>query len=135
MSTVSLGSIKRPPKVTQFNGIKHIWTDEEAVGTAVKLDIPLVFSPNKTYLVFIRSFSGNVNIDGSEVSVKAINVLTNYINGTVLSGGAPFRIISNDGSFGISFPDYSAPGGPVVCILRPQETDAASLFNVVVYEL
>lgn len=135
MSTVNLGNIKRPPKVNQFNGIKHTWTNEEAVGSAVKLDIPFVFSRNKTYIVLIRSYGSNVTIDDDEISIRAVDVLTNYSNGTIMSGGAPFRAISNDAAFGISFPDYSASGDPAVFIVRPRETDAVSLFNVVIYEL
>lgn len=135
MSVVNLGNIKRPPKVNQFNGIKHTWTNEEAVGSAVKLEIPFVFSANKTYIVLIRSYSAKVTIDGNEISARAIDVLTNYSNGTIMSGGAPFRAISNDAAFGISFPDYSASGGPAVFIVRPLETDAVSVFNVLIYEL
>lgn len=135
MSTVNLGNIKRPPKVRQFNGIKHKWTNDEAVGSAVKLDIPFVFSGDKTYIVLIRSYSGSVTIDDNKISVRAVSILTNYSNGTIMSGGEPFHAISNDAAFGISFPDYSASGGPAVFIVRPRETDDVSLFNVVIYEL
>lgn len=135
MAVVNLGNIKRAPKVKQFNGIQYKWKDEEKPGKAVRLDIPFVFSKNKTYIVFIRSYSGNVNIDGSEISVRAVDVLTNYLNGTIFSGGKTFRAISNDASFGISFPDYSSPGGPGIYILRPNETDAVSFFNIAIYEL
>lgn len=135
MGVVNLGNIKRKPKINQFNGIRHTWTNEEAVGSAVKLDIPFVFSSNKTYIVLIRSYSGSVTIDANEISVKAVDVLTNYSNGTIMSGGAPFRAIANDAAFGISFPDYSGSGDPAVYIVRPRETDAVSLFNVVIYEL
>lgn len=135
MAVVNLGNIKRAPKVKQFNGIQHTWKDEEKPGKAVRLDIPFVFSKNKTYIVFIRSYSSNVNIDGSEISVRAVDVLTNYLNGTIFSGGKTFRAISNDASFGISFPDYSSPDGPGIYILRPNETDAVSFFNIAIYEL
>lgn len=135
MAVVNLGDIKRPPKVNQFNGIKHTWTNEESVGKAVKLDIPFVFSPNKTYIVFIRSYSSKVNIDSGEITVRAVDVLTNYLNGTIFSGGKVFHAISNDASFGISFPDYSSPDGPGIYILRPNETDAVSFFNIAIYEL
>lgn len=135
MAVVNLGNIKRAPKVKQFNGIQHTWKDEEKAGKAVRLDIPFVFSKNKTYIVFIRSYSSKVNIDGSEISVRAVDVLTNYLNGTIFSGGKTFRAISNDASFGISFPDYSSPDGPGIYILRPNETDAVSIFNIAIYEL
>lgn len=135
MAVVNLGNIQRPPKVNQFNGIQHKWSSDETVGKAVRLNIPFVFSPKKTYIVFIRSYSGKVTIDESEISVRAVDVLTNYLNGTIFSGGKTFRAISNDASFGVSFPDYSAPSGPGIYILRPAETDAVALFNVVIYEL
>lgn len=135
MAVVNLGNIKGAPKVKQFNGIQHTWKDEEKAGKAVRLDIPFVFSKNKTYIVFIRSYSSKVNIDGSEISVRAVDVLTNYLNGTIFSGGKTFRAISNDASFGISFPDYSSPDGPGIYILRPNETDAVSIFNIAIYEL
>lgn len=135
MAVVNLGNIKRAPKVKQFNGIQYTWKDEEKPGKAVRLDIPFVFSKNKTYIVFIRSYSSKVDIDGSEISVRAVDVLTNYLNGTIFSGGKTFRAISNDASFGISFPDYSSPDGPGIYILRPNETDAVSFFNIAIYEL
>lgn len=135
MAVVNLGNIKRAPKVKQFNGIQHTWKDEEKPGKAVRLNIPFVFSKNKTYIVFIRSYSSSANIDGSEISVRAIDVLTNYLNETIFSGGKTFRAISKDASFGISFPDYSSPDGPGIYILRPNETDAVSFFNIAIYEL
>lgn len=135
MAVVNLGNIKRAPKVKQFNGIQHTWKDEEKPGKAIRLDIPFVFSNNKTYIVFIRSYSGTVKIDGREISVRAVDVFTNYLNGTIFSGGKTFLAISNEASFGISFPDYSSPDGPGIYILRPNETDAVSLFNIAIYEL
>ena len=135
MALVNLGNIKRPPICKVFKGIKHRWTDEEAVGSAVKLDIPFVFSPNKTYLVFIRSISGTVTIDDGKIDVSAIAVLTNRIDNTNLSGGDVFTPVAGKTSFGISIPAYSAPGGPAVYIIRPQVTDAVSLFDVGVCEL
>lgn len=135
MAVVNLGNIKGAPKVKQFNGIQHKWKDEEEPGKAIRLNVPFVFSKNKTYIVFIRSYSSNVNIGGSEISVRAVDVLTNYLNGTIFSGGKTFRAISNDASFGVSFPDYSSPDGPGIYILRPNETDAVSLFNIAIYEL
>ena len=135
MAVVNLGNIKRPPICNVFKGIKHTWKDEEAVGTAVKLDIPFVFSPNKTYLVFIRSISGKVTAGDSEIDVSAITVLTNRIDSTNLSGGSVFIPVAGKTSFGISIPDYSEPGGPAVYIIRPQVTDAVSLFDVGVCEL
>lgn len=135
MAVVNLGNIKRPPICNVFKGIKHTWTDEEAVGSAVKLDIPFVFSQNKTYLVFIRSISGKVATGGGEIDVSAITVLTNRIDGTNLSGGSVFTPDEGKTSFGISIPVYSAPGGPAVYIIRPQVTDSVSLFDVGVCEL
>lgn len=135
MAVVNLGNIKRPPKIYQFNGIKHTWTDKESVGAPIRLDVPFVFSKNKTYISFIRSYSSKVTTDGVEISVRAVDVLTNYLNGTIFSGGKVFRAISNDASFGISFPDYSSQDGPGIYILRPSETDAVSFFNVAIYEL
>lgn len=135
MGIVNLGSIKRQPICTVFKGIKHTWTDEETVGKAVKLDIPFVFSKNKTYLVFIRSISGTVTTDNGDIDVSAITVLTNRIDSTNLSGGSVFSPVAGKTSFGISIPDYSATGGPAVYIIRPQVTDAISLFDVGVCEL
>lgn len=135
MAVVNLGNIKRPPICNVFKGIKHTWSDEEAVGSAVKLDIPFVFSPNKTYLVFIRSISGKVVTGGGEIDVNAIAVLTNRIGDTNLSGGSVFSPVAGKTSFGISIPNYAAPGGPAVYIIRPQVTDAVSIFDVGVCEL
>ena len=135
MAVVNLGNIKHPPICNVFKGIKHTWTDAEAVGKPVKLDIPFVFSKNKTYLVFIRSVSGTVATDNGNIDVSAIAVLTNRIDSTNLSGGSVFSPVAGKTSFGISIPDYSAPGGPVVYIIRPQVTDAVSLFDVGVCEL
>lgn len=135
MAVVNLGSIKRRPICKVFRNIKHTWTAEEAVGSPVKLDIPFVFSPNKTYLVFIRSISGKVTTDAGEIDVSATTVLTNRINGANLSGGSIFSPVAGKTSFGISIPDYSASDGPAVYIIRPQVTDAVSLFDVGVCEL
>nr|DAE45014.1 MAG TPA: hypothetical protein [Caudoviricetes sp.] len=135
MAVVNLGNIKRPPICKVFKGIKHTWTDEETVGSAVKLDIPFAFSSNKTYLVFIRSISGTVTVDGGKKDVSAITVLTNRIDGTNLSGGSVFSPVAGKTSFGISIPDYAGSGEPAVYIIRPQVTDAVSLFDVGVCEL
>lgn len=135
MTVVNLGNIKRPPICKVFKGIKHTWTSEEAVGSPVKFDIPFAFSPNKTYLVFIRSISGTVTVDDGDIDVSAITVLTNRIADTNLSGGSVFSPVAGKTSFGISIPSYAAPGGPAVYIIRPQVTDAVSLFDVGVCEL
>lgn len=134
MSTVNLGTIKHAPIVRFYGQIKHVWKEEEAAGNLVKLDIPFTFEQNKTYIVLIRSYSGTVNIDGSDVSVSAIDLLTNRLRGIALSGGVPFPAFGINVSFAVTFPDYSS-GTPAVYILRPQKTDAASLFAVGIYEL
>lgn len=135
MAVVNLGNIKHAPIVKIFHGIKHVWLAEEAGGASVKLDIPFVFSPNKTYIVFIRSYNGKVTTDEGEISVRAIKLLTNRIQGMSLSGGEPFNFLNNDYSFGVTFPTSSATGEMGVYIVRPSETDAASLFDVGIYEL
>lgn len=135
MGIVNLGTIKHAPIVKTFHEIKHVWSDEEPAGSSIKLDIPLVFSPNKTYIVFIRSYSGKVTTGDAEISVKAIKLLTNRISGISLSGGVPFNFLNLDYSFGVTLPTYSAAGDLGVYIVRPAETDAVSLFDVGIYEL
>lgn len=134
MAVVNLGNIKHAPIINVFSNIKYVWSDEH-VGASVKLDIPFVFSTNKTYIVFVRSRSGKVMIDGSEVPVGAINIFTNRINGVSGSGGAPFNFTGNDYSFGITLPTIGETGEMGVYIARPTKTSAASLFDVCVCEL
>lgn len=134
MAVVNLGNIKHAPIITVFGDIKHVWSDEH-VGVSVKLDIPFVFSQNKTYIVFVRSRSGKVIIDGSEVSVNAIEIFTNRIKGVSSSGGAPFNFTGSDYSFGITLPTVGETGEMGVYIARPVKTSAASLFDVCVCEL
>lgn len=134
MGVVNLGNIKHAPIINVFGDIKHVWSDEH-VGTSVKLDIPFVFDQNKTYIVFVRSRSGKVIIDGSEVSVGAIEIFTNRIKGVSSSGGAPFNFTGNDYSFGITLPTIGDSGELGVYIARPTKTSAASLFDVCVCEL
>lgn len=136
MGVVNLGNIKHAPIVKLFRGIQHVWSDaEKPGGDSIKLDIPFVFSKNKTYLVLIRSYSGKVTTDDGEISVRAIKIFTNRIGGASLSGGIPFNFLNNDYSFGITFPNYSVNGDIGVYIVRPEETDAVSLFDVGIYEL
>lgn len=135
MAVVNLGNIKHAPIINVFSDIKHVWRDDEKVGKSVKLDVPFVFSPNKTYLVFVRSKSGKVIIDGKEVSVDAIEIFTNRIKGVSSSGGAPFNFTGNDYSFGITLPTSDDTGELGVYIARPTKTSAASLFDVCVCEL
>lgn len=135
MAVVNLGNIKHAPIINVFSDIKHVWRDDEHVGKTVKLDIPFVFSTNKTYIVFVRSRSGKVNIDGSEVSVNAIEIFTNRIQGVSSSGGAPFNFTGNGYSFGITLPTIGETGEMGVYIARPTKTSAASLFDACVCEL
>jgi hypothetical protein len=135
LGIVNLGNIKSKPIFRLFKDIKHIWSDEEAVGSFVKLDIPFVFSENKTYIVLLRSVDGTVTIDGNTINVKAINLSTNMERSISLSGGASFAVSTTSISYAISFPNYSEPGGPGVYILRPTKTSAASLFDAGIYEL
>ena len=135
MGTVNLGNIKRKPIFRSFKDITHTWSDEEVVGTFVKLDIPFVFSENKTYLVFLRSIDGSVTVDGNKIYVKAINLSTNLEGSISLSGGASFAVSATHISYSISFPTYSGPDGTGVYILRPKETSLVSLFDVGIYEL
>lgn len=135
LGVVNLGNIKHAPIVKIFRGIKHVWSAGGAGGISVKLDIPFVFSPNKTYIVFIRSYSGKVTTDEGEIPVRAIKLFTNRVQGTSLSGGEPFNFLNKDYSFGVTFPTPSSTGDLGVYIVRPQETDAASLFDVGIYEL
>lgn len=134
MAVVNLGNIKHAPIINVFSDIKHVWSDEH-VGKSVKLDVPFVFSENKTYIVFVRSKSGKVIIDGSEVSVDAIEIFTNRIKGVSSSGGAPFNFTGNDYSFGITLPTSGDTAELGVYIARPTKTSAASLFDVCVCEL
>ena len=135
MAVVNLGNIKHAPIINVFSDIKHVWRDEEKVGKSVKLDIPFVFYQNKTYIVFVRSKGGKVIIDGSEVSVDAIEIFTNRIKGFSSSGGAPFNFTGNDYSFGITLPTSGDTNELGVYISRPTKTSAASLFDVCVCEL
>ena len=91
MGVVNLGNIKSKPIFRLFKDIKHIWSDEE-VGSFVKLDIPFVFSENKTYIVLLRSIDGSVTVDGNKINVKAINLSTNMERSISLSGGASFAV-------------------------------------------
>lgn len=135
MGVVNLGNIKSKPIFRLFKDIKHIWSDEETVGSFVKLDIPFVFSENKTYIVLLRSKDGNVTVDGNKINVQAINLSTNIERSISLSGGATFAVSATRISYAISFPTYSGSDGPGVYILRPKETSAASLFDAGIYEL
>lgn len=135
MGIVNLGNIKSKPIFRLFKEIKHIWSDEETVGSFVKLDIPFVFSENKTYIVLLRSINGSVTVDGNKINVKAINLSTNMERSISLSGGSSFAVSATRISYAISFPNYSGPDGPGIYILRPTETSAASLFDAGIYEL
>lgn len=135
MAVVNLGNIKHAPIINVFSDIKHIWRDDEHVGRIVKLDVPFVFSPNKTYLVFVRSKSGKVIIEGNEVSVDAIEIFTNRIKSFSSSGGAPFNFTGSSYSFGITLPTSGDTGELGVYIARPTKTSAVSLFDVCVCEL
>lgn len=134
MGIVNLGNIKSKPIFRLFKDIKHIWSDEE-VGSFVKLDIPFVFSENKTYIVLLRSIDGSVTIDGNKMNVKAINLSTNMERSISLSGGPSFAVSATRISYAITFPTYSGPDGTGVYILRPKETSAVSLFDAGIYEL
>lgn len=135
MGVVNLGNIKNKPIFRSFRDIKHTWSDEENVGEFVKLDIPFVFREDKTYIVFLRSKGGTVTVDGSSISVSAIDLFTNMENLISLSGGVPLPIFSTHISYAISFPNYSGPDGPGIYILRPSKTAAVSLFDAGIYEL
>lgn len=135
MGVVNLGNIKSKPIFRLFRNIKHIWSDEETVGSFVKIDIPFVFREDKTYIVLLRSIDGRVTVNGSEINVKAINLSTNMEGSISLSGGASFAVSATHISYAISFPTYSGPDGPGVYILRPAETSDASLFDAGIYEL
>ena len=135
MGVVNLGNIKNKPIFRLFKDIKHTWSDEEKVGTFVKLDIPFVFSENKTYIVLLRSIDGNVTVDGTKMNVDAINLSSNMERSISLSGGAKMSVSATHISYVISFPTYSGPDGTGVYILRPKETSAVSLFDVGIYEL
>lgn len=135
MGVVNLGNIKNKPIFRLFKDIKHVWSDEEKVGTFVKLDIPFVFSEDKTYIVLLRSRDGSVEVDGKKIQVNAINISTNMERSISLSGGTSFAVSATRISYAISFPSYSDSDGPGVYILRPSETSAASLFDAGIYEL
>lgn len=135
MGVVNLGNIKNKPIFRLFKDIKHTWTDEEKVGTFVKLDIPFVFSENKTYIVLLRSIDGSITVDGNKVNVNAINLSTNLEKSISLSGGGRFAVSETHISYAITFPTYSGPDGTGVYILRPKETSVASLFDAGIYEL
>lgn len=135
MGVVNLGNIKNKPIFRLFKDIKHTWSDEEKVGTFVKLDIPFVFSEDKTYIVLLRSIDGNVTVNESTIHVNAINLSTNIERSISLSGGPSFAVSGTHISYAITFPTYSGPGGTGVYILRPKETSAVSLFDAGIYEL
>lgn len=135
MGVVNLGNIKNKPILRLFKDIRHTWSDEEKVGTFVKLDIPFVFSEDKTYIVLLRSKDGNVTVNESTIHVKAINLSTNMEKSISLSGGPSFAVAETHISYAITFPTYSGPDGTGVYILRPKETSAASLFDAGIYEL
>ena len=135
MGTVNLGNIKNKPIFRLFKDIKHTWSDDEKVGTFVKLDIPFVFREDKTYIVLLRSIDGSVTVDGSTTRVNAINLSTNMERSISLSGGGRMAVADTHISYAISFPSYSGADGPGVYILRPKETSAVSLFDVGIYEL
>ena len=135
MGVVNLGNIKNKPIFRLFKDIQHIWRDEEKVGTFVKLDIPFVFSENKTYIVLLRSVAGNVTVDGSVIKVSSINLSSNMEKSISLSGGPRFAVSETYISYAVTFPTYSGPDGTGVYILRPKETSAASLFDAGIYEL
>lgn len=135
MGVVNLGNIKNKPIFRLFKDIKHVWSDEEQVGTFVKLDIPFVFREDKTYIVLLRSIDGSVTVDGSKIHVNAINISTNMEKSISLAGGAKFAVSETHISYAVSFPSYSGPDGPGVYILRPKETSAVSLFDAGIYEL
>ena len=135
MGVVNLGNIKNKPIFRLFKDIKHTWSDEEKVGTFVKLDIPFVFREDKTYIVLLRSIDGNVTVDGSIMHVNAINLSSNMERSISLSGGAKMNVSDTHISYVVSFPTYSGPDGTGVYILRPKETSAVSLFDAGIYEL
>lgn len=135
MGIVNLGNIKNKPIVRIFKDIEHIWSNEEKVGSFVKLDIPFVFSENKTYIVLLRSKDGSATVDGNKINVKAINLSTNIERSISLSGGACFAVSETHISYAITFPSSSGQDGPGVYILRPKETSAVSLFDAGIYEL
>lgn len=135
MGVVNLGNIKNKPIFRLFRDIKHVWSDEENVGAFVKLDIPFVFSDNKTYIVLLRSIDGSVEVDGKKIQVKAINISTNMMKSISLSGGGSFAVSETHISYAVTFPSSSGPDGPGVYVLRPKETSAASLFDAGIYEL
>lgn len=135
MGVVNLGNIKNKPIFRLFKDIKHTWSAEEKVGTFVKLDIPFVFSENKTYIVLLRSIDGSVEVDGSKINVNAINLSTNMERSISLSGGARMAGSETHISYAVTFPTYSGPNGTGVYILRPKETSAVSLFDAGIYEL
>lgn len=135
MGVVNLGNIKNKPIFRLFKGIKHTWSDKEKVGTFVKLDIPFVFSEDKTYIVLLRSIDGNVTVNESKIHVNAINLSTNMESSISLSGGPSFAVSATHISYATTFPTYSGPDGTGVYILRPMETSAVSLFDAGIYEL
>lgn len=135
MGVVNLGNIKNKPIFRLFKNIKHIWSDDEKIGTFVKLDIPFVFREDKTYIVLLRSIAGSVTVDGSAIQVSAINLSTNMEQSISLSGGGRMSVSDTYISYAISFPNYSGEDGPGVYILRPKESSAASLFDAGIYEL
>mgnify|MGYP000069585166 CR=1 FL=1 len=135
MGVVNLGNIKNKPIFRLFKDIKHVWSDEEKVGAFVKLDIPFVFSEDKTYIVLLRSIDGSVEVDGKKIQVKAINLSTNMERSISLSGGASFAVSETRISYAVTFPTYSGSDGIGVYVLRPKETSAASLFDAGIYEL
>ena len=105
------------------------------MNSSVKIDVPFTFSSKKTYFVFIKSRSGTVEIEGNNVSVNAINIITNDPENFALSGGCVFSPLTGfDMSFGVTFP-YSRDGINGIYIIRPKSTSVASIFDIGIFEL
>ena len=135
ISVVNLGLIKYPPKVVYEGTVSVLWPDSSLRFTATGiLDIPVELNVNKTYAVALRSINGNVNIEGQDVSVGAMNIATdNYGSQLKVFGGGKFKD-NSDFAFALMIP-HPKDGTYNISVSKSADATVASLFRVSVIEL
>ena len=135
MGVVSLGSIKHAPKIVFEGNVSVIWPDSSVRFTSVgTLDIPIEMSPNKTYIVALRSISGTVNVGGEDVSANVMSISADdHGVGLKMYGGGKF-IDSTGFAYTVVIPT-PRNGRYTIDVGRPNDAGKASLFRVRVIEL
>ena len=134
MSVISLGSIKRAPVFSQFDYVKVKWGNL-ASNSAAKIPVTFNFRRDRSYLVFIRSRSGEIEIEGSNVLVDTVNVLTNFPDGLrPLNCGEKFTIFGSAYAYGITFP-FEVNGDFGIYVRKPDDTSLGAIFSVGIFEL